>query len=84
MPSPYHEQHNEYIANYIRTGLNRMIEISQSFRERWPKVKVLCTSGYTADTVVRYGVETAADAILQKPFTPVGLAIKVRQTLDIL
>lgn len=58
-------------------------EMAQSFRERWPKVKVLYTSGYTADTVVRYGVETAADAFIQKPFTPVGLARKVRQTLDV-
>ncbi|MEZ6031573.1 MAG: PAS domain S-box protein [Planctomycetaceae bacterium] len=57
-------------------------EMAQSFRERWPKLKVLYTSGYTADTVVRYGVETAADAFIQKPFTPAGLAGKVRQTLD--
>ena len=47
-----------------------------------PGVRVLYLSGYTPDAVLRDGVETAAVAYLQKPFTPAALAAKVREVLD--
>ena len=47
-----------------------------------PGLKVLFVSGYTDDAVVRHGVRDATDAFLQKPFTPLGLARKVRELLD--
>jgi FixJ family two-component response regulator len=38
-------------------------------------------SGHTQDVVLKEGVQQGA-AFLQKPFTPTGLAEKVREALD--
>ncbi len=57
-------------------------ELVESLRARRPGLRVLYMSGYTDDAVVRHGVVEAIDAFIQKPFTPLDLAGKVRVVLD--
>jgi len=46
-----------------------------------PGIKVMFASGYSADDLVRHGVE-AGIAYMQKPFSPEALAQKVRDVLS--
>jgi PAS domain S-box-containing protein len=47
-----------------------------------PQLKVLYTSGYTDDAVVRHGVMQGAVDLIEKPFRIDSLAKRVRQSLD--
>ena len=53
-----------------------------AMHERFPHIKAVFMSGYTDDAVVRHGLLAADVSFLQKPFTPAGLALKIRQVLD--
>ncbi|MCC6510318.1 MAG: response regulator [Pirellulaceae bacterium] len=57
-------------------------DLAENLRSLRPNIRVLYMSGYTGDAVVRYGVELTAETLLQKPFTALALARKVRRTLD--
>jgi two-component system, cell cycle sensor histidine kinase and response regulator CckA len=57
-------------------------ELSELVRERCPRIKVLFTSGYTDDAVVRHGLIDEGQNFLQKPFTFDSLARKVRAVID--
>ena len=47
-----------------------------------PSIRVLYMSGYTDEAIVRTGVLEEGKPFLQKPFTPMQLAKKIREVLD--
>ncbi|MFO0591145.1 MAG: PAS domain S-box protein [Polyangiaceae bacterium] len=57
-------------------------DLAEALRKQRPALKVLFMTGFTDDAVLRHGISTSADALLQKPFTPAALADKLRLVLD--
>jgi two-component system cell cycle sensor histidine kinase/response regulator CckA len=57
-------------------------ELGQSLAQIEPDVPVLYMSGYTGEDVVQRGLLDPGAPFQQKPFTPAGLATKVRTMLD--
>ena len=57
-------------------------ELVERLTAEHSNLSVLFMSGYTDDAVVRHGVFEEGVAFLQKPFTPLALAKKVREVLD--
>jgi hypothetical protein len=47
-----------------------------------PDLPILYMSGYTGEDVVQRGLLDPGSPFQQKPFTPAGLAVKVRAMLD--
>jgi len=57
-------------------------ELAGSCIRRHPGIKVMYMSGHTDNSVVQNGMLEAGMGFVQKPFTPLGLAKKVREVLD--
>jgi signal transduction histidine kinase len=62
-------------------GLNGR-QLADEARRRWPGIRVLLTTGYTRDTLVRHGRLEPGVELLVKPFTEADLARKIREVLD--
>jgi len=56
-------------------------ELANRLGKRWPGIKVLFMSGYTDNAIGHHGVLEEGAEFIQKPFSPEGLAIKVREML---
>jgi PAS domain S-box-containing protein len=57
-------------------------ELADRIRTLRPELRILYMSGYTDDAILRDRVLEDGIPFLQKPFTPEGLARKVREVLD--
>src|ERR1035437_9263862 len=57
-------------------------ELAERIVKVHPGVGILYMSGYMDDAVMRHGIVESGVAFLQKPFTPLALARKVREVLD--
>jgi CheY-like chemotaxis protein len=57
-------------------------ELYERILQQRPKIKVLYMSGYTDNGIVRRGVLDPGTPFLQKPFSPISLARKVKEVLE--
>ena len=56
-------------------------ELASKLREKRPRLRVLYMSGYLDDAIVEHGVRVT-ETLISKPFSPIGLARRVRAVLD--
>ncbi len=69
------------VTDVVMPGMNGK-ELKERLRLRYPGLKTLFMSGYTADVIAHHGVLEQGVEFIQKPFTNRALAEKVREVLD--
>jgi two-component system, cell cycle sensor histidine kinase and response regulator CckA len=57
-------------------------ELADRMRALYPHTRILFTSAYSENAIVHQGVLDKGVALLQKPFTPSALALKMREVLN--
>jgi len=57
-------------------------QLAEEMAQRVPGIRILFTSGYTENVIGRHGVLEPGIHFISKPYTPGGLARKVREVLD--
>jgi NO-binding membrane sensor protein with MHYT domain/nitrogen-specific signal transduction histidine kinase len=68
------------LTDVILPGTNGP-KLAAALAERRPDLRILYMSGFTENAIVHHGVLDADTDFIQKPFTPTGLALKVREVL---
>ena len=69
------------LTDVVMPGLTGR-ELAEELRRTRPELKVLYTSGYTADSATLVELEKGNVAFIQKPYTPLALAQRVREVLE--
>jgi two-component system, cell cycle sensor histidine kinase and response regulator CckA len=70
------------VTDVVMPGMSGR-QLVELLRADIPALRVLFISGYTDDTVMRHGIVDGRESFLQKPFSPLALARKVREVLDV-
>jgi len=68
------------ISDVIMPGMTGP-ELCRQLAQQYPALKVLFTSGYSDDAVMRHGVLEPGTMFIEKPYPPSALARKVREAL---
>ena len=69
------------LSDVVMPGMNGQA-ITEQLSQTRPNLKTLFISGHTDEKIAHHGVLDQGLAFLQKPFSPMILAHKVRQVLD--
>lgn len=75
------ERHSDIALLFTDVGLPGGMngrQLAGVATERWPHLKVLFTTGYTANAIVHHGVLDAGVNFIGKPFSVAALAAKIR------
>ncbi len=68
-------------TDVIMPGMNGQ-ELAKLLKSRYPRIKTLFMSGYTANVITHHGVLDAGVQFIQKPFSMQDLAVRIRRVLD--
>jgi PAS domain S-box-containing protein len=81
----YFEAHRDGICllltDVVMPGMSGR-ELAEHVLDARPGIRVIFMSGYTEDAAVQRGIHNARVAFIAKPFSPEGLLLAVRETLD--
>jgi signal transduction histidine kinase/ActR/RegA family two-component response regulator len=69
------------ISDIVMPDINGM-KLSEIIQQKLPEIKTLFMSGYIANSEVQQKIIDNGKPYLQKPFKPIDLAAKVRETID--
>ncbi|MFC2062297.1 response regulator, partial [Elusimicrobiota bacterium] len=69
------------ITDIIMPGKLSGSQLAEQLIKQRPKIKVLYISGYTENDIVHRGQLDPGLSFLQKPFTPKGLAAKIKEIM---
>ena len=69
------------MTDVVMPGMNGW-DLADKLTAFYPGIKLLFMSGYTADVIAHQGVLDEGVAFIQKPFSMVYLAVKLREVLD--
>ncbi|MCP4011210.1 MAG: response regulator [Proteobacteria bacterium] len=69
------------LTDVVMPGGQSGPQVAEVLALQYPQMKVLYMSGYTDSAIVHHGILDPDIAFIHKPFMPIDLAVKVRETL---